>query len=62
MVRWFSSEPRSISLSESLVQTHRVEVSVAQDIPILFPPFTAFHQGLLPHPFDGGAILAFWAG
>lgn len=40
----------------NLVQTHRVEVSGGADIPILFPPFTAFHQFIL-HPFDGGAIL-----
>ena len=40
----------------NLVQTHRVEVSGGADIPILFPPFTAFHQFIL-HPFDGEAIL-----
>ena len=40
----------------NLVQTHRVEVTGGADIPILFPPFTAFHQFIL-HPFDGEAIL-----
>ena len=40
----------------NLVQTHRVEVTGGADIPILFPPFTAFHQFIL-HPFDAGAIL-----
>ena len=40
----------------NLVQTHRVEVSGGADIPILFPPFTAFHQFIL-HPFEGEAIL-----
>ena len=40
----------------NLVQTHRVEVSGGTDIPILFPPFTAFHQFIL-NPFDGEALL-----
>ena len=40
----------------NLIQTHRVEMSGGADIPILFPPFTAFHQFIL-HPFEGGAIL-----
>ena len=46
---------RSLSLSQSS-STHRVEVTGGADIPILFPPFTAFHQFIL-HPFEGGAIL-----
>lgn len=45
----------------NLVQTHRVEVTGGADIPILFPPFTAFHQFIL-HPFEGERSLAFWAG
>ena len=45
----------------NLVQTHRVEMSGGADIPILFPPFVAFHQFILILLREERS-LASWAG